>query len=111
MLSKRAKIRNLKMHFYIRFQYKKLKLKTMKITNTRYKKILNENLLIYGTQLVRDIVEYHVARNFQGLKVFTDFTDGGSKILKNFVAPYNSMMNLVQFVKLFCVNIRLQSQS
>ena len=34
------------MRFYIRFWYKKLKLKTMKITNT--KKILIENFLIYG---------------------------------------------------------------
>ena len=32
---KKTKIRNLKMHFYIRFRYKKLKLKTMKITNTK----------------------------------------------------------------------------
>ena len=29
LLSKETKIRNLKMHFYIRFWYKKLKLKTM----------------------------------------------------------------------------------
>ena len=34
------------MHFYIRF---KLKLKAMKITNTK-KKILNENFLIYGSR-------------------------------------------------------------
>ena len=31
----KTKIRNLKMHFYIRFWYKKLKLKTMKIANTK----------------------------------------------------------------------------
>ena len=42
LLSKKTKIRNLKMYFYISFQYKKLKLKTMKITST--KTILNPGL-------------------------------------------------------------------
>ena len=37
--------RNLKMHFYIRFWYKKLKLKTMNIANTNS----NENFQIYGS--------------------------------------------------------------
>ena len=36
----------LKMHFYIRFRYKKLKLITMKLQIQ--KKILNENFLNYG---------------------------------------------------------------
>ena len=42
-----TKIRNLKMHFYIRFRLKLIK----NHENYKYKKILNGNFLIYGKRL------------------------------------------------------------
>ena len=54
------------MHFYISFRYKKLKLKTNE--DHKYKKILNENFLIYGRSqmLVLQYFMFYLRRTLKG---------------------------------------------